>query len=179
MQACAEHLYWAGVDSGSEHRNNNAALRLGQETYHAGISQIQLMARCPQEMRRGQQALHYPYMLWPRWCIWRSLRRTMGSSYEAICHQKRRIFLCPRAGRQQLLRETGIAQDTPNGPLPQQSTGRNLSRAIFNTTCNGSGSVHLTCIWAACHLQSSQGWETNARETSWYCNDAATRNRSQ
>ena len=55
------HLYWAGVEVAAAGiaANNQKLFDWGMETYHAGISQIQPDGSLPQEMRRGQRALHY------------------------------------------------------------------------------------------------------------------------
>jgi poly(beta-D-mannuronate) lyase len=55
------HLYWAGVEvaAAGMAANDRKLFDWGIETYHAGVSQIQPDGTMPQEMRRGQRALHY------------------------------------------------------------------------------------------------------------------------
>lgn len=55
------HLYWAGVEAVAAGAaiNNRQIFDWGIGTYHAGIDQIRPDGSLPQEMRRGQRALHY------------------------------------------------------------------------------------------------------------------------
>jgi poly(beta-D-mannuronate) lyase len=55
------HLYWAGVEAAAAGvaADNQKLFDWGVGTYHTGIDQIQPDGSLPQEMRRGQRALHY------------------------------------------------------------------------------------------------------------------------
>jgi poly(beta-D-mannuronate) lyase len=116
------HLYWAGVEVAAAGiaTDNRQLFDWGMETYHAGISQIQPDGSLPQEMRRGQRALHYHlYALAPLVYLAEFGEDNGLHSYaERDYAIKKLVTLCV-AGLQDnsfFVKATGIAQDTPNGP---------------------------------------------------------------
>ena len=116
------HLYWAGVEVAAAGiaTNNRQLFDWGMDTYHAGISQIQPDGSLPQEMRRGQRALHYHlYALAPLIYLAEFGEDNGLHSYaERDYAIKKLVDLCT-AGLEDnsfFVKATGIAQDTPNGP---------------------------------------------------------------
>lgn len=116
------HLYWAGVEVAAAGiaTNNRQLFDWGMDTYHAGISQIQPDGSLPQEMRRGQRALHYHlYALAPLIYLAEFGEDNGLHSYaERDYAIKKLVDLCT-AGLEDnsfFVKAAGIAQDTPNGP---------------------------------------------------------------
>jgi len=116
------HLYWAGVEVAAAGiaANNRKLFDWGMETYHAGISQIQPDGSLPQEMRRGQRALHYHlYALAPLVYLAEFGEDNGLYSYaERDFAIKKLTDLCVQGLEDNsfFVKATGIAQDTPNGP---------------------------------------------------------------
>jgi len=116
------HLYWAGVEVAAAGiaANNRKLFDWGMETYHAGISQIQPDGSLPQEMRRGQRALHYHlYALAPLVYLAEFGENNGLHSYaERDFAIKKLTDLCVQGleDNSYFVKATGIAQDTPNGP---------------------------------------------------------------
>lgn len=116
------HLYWAGVEVAAAGiaANNRKLFDWSMETYRAGISQIQPDGSLPQEMRRGQRALHYHlYALAPLVYLAEFGEDNGLHSYaERDFAIKKLTDLCVQGLEDNsfFVKSTGIAQDTPNGP---------------------------------------------------------------
>jgi poly(beta-D-mannuronate) lyase len=116
------HLYWAGVEVAAAGiaANNRKLFDWGMETYQVGISQIQPDGSLPQEMRRGQRALHYHlYALAPLVYLAEFGEENGLQSYAECDYAiKRLATLCVQGldDNSFFVKATGIAQDTPNGP---------------------------------------------------------------
>ncbi len=116
------HLYWAGVEVAAAGiaANDRKLFDWGMETYHAGISQIQPDGSLPQEMRRGQRALHYHlYALAPLVYLAEFGEDNGLHSYAERDFAIRKLTdLCVQGLEDNsfFVKATGIAQDTPNGP---------------------------------------------------------------
>ncbi len=116
------HLYWAGVEVAAAGiaTNNRKLFDWGMETYQVGITQIQPDGSLPQEMRRGQRALHYhlyalaPLVYLAEFGEENGLHSYAGHNY-AI---KKLADLCIQGLEDNsfFVKATGIPQDTPNGP---------------------------------------------------------------
>jgi poly(beta-D-mannuronate) lyase len=116
------HLYWAGVEVAAAGiaTNNRKLFDWGMETYQVGIAQIQPDGSLPQEMRRGQRALHYhlyalaPLVYLAEFGEENGLHSYAGHNY-AI---KKLADLCIQGLEDNsfFVKATGIPQDTPNGP---------------------------------------------------------------
>jgi poly(beta-D-mannuronate) lyase len=116
------HLYWAGVEIAAIAiaANDRAMFNWALATYRNGINQITDEGTLPQEMRRGQRALHYHlYAIAPLVYLAEfgnengndlftenhfALNRLVKRSIEGL------------AGSGYFDQVTGIKQDTPNGP---------------------------------------------------------------
>lgn len=116
------HLYWAGVEVAAAGiaANDRKLFDWGMETYQAGISQIQPDGSLPQEMRRGQRALHYHlYALAPLVYLAEFGEENGLNSYaERDYAIKKLANLCIQGleNNSFFVKATGIPQDTPNGP---------------------------------------------------------------
>ena len=116
------HLYWAGVEVAAAGiaANDRKLFDWGMQTYLAGIAQIQPDGSLPQEMRRGQRALHYHlYSLAPLIYLAEFGEENGLHSYaERNYAIKRLANLCTQGLEDNsfFVKATGIAQDTPNGP---------------------------------------------------------------
>ena len=116
------HLYWAGVEVAAAGiaANDRKLFDWGMETYHAGISQIQPDGSLPQEMRRGQRALHYHlYALAPLVYLAEFGEENGLHSYAERDYAINKLVDLCTAGLEDnsfFVKATGIAQDTPNGP---------------------------------------------------------------
>ena len=116
------HLYWAGVEVAAAGiaANDRKLFDWGMETYHDGISQIQEDGSLPQEMRRGQRALHYHlYALAPLIYLAEFGEDNGLHSYAQRDYAiKKLVNLCVAGlyDNSFFVKATGIAQDTPNGP---------------------------------------------------------------
>lgn len=116
------HLYWAGVEvaAAGVAANDRKLFDWGMETYKAGISQIQPDGSLPQEMRRGQRALHYHlYALAPLVYLAEFGEENGLHSWAERDYAIRKLAdLCIEGLNDNSFFEkaTGILQDTPNGP---------------------------------------------------------------
>lgn len=116
------HLYWAGVEVAAAGiaANDQKFFNWGMDTYHAGIAQIQPDGSLPQEMRRGQRALHYHlYALAPLVYLAEFGEVNGLRLYAEHDFAIRKLAdLCTRGLEDNsfFVKATGIAQDTPNGP---------------------------------------------------------------
>jgi poly(beta-D-mannuronate) lyase len=116
------HLYWAGVEVAAAGiaADDHKLFDWGMETYHAGISQIQPDGSLPQEMRRGQRALHYHlYALAPLIYLAEFGEDNGLHSYaEQDGAIRKLVNLCVQGleDNSYFVKAAGIAQDTPNGP---------------------------------------------------------------
>ncbi|HYK35956.1 alginate lyase family protein [Alloacidobacterium sp.] len=115
------HLYWAGVEvAAAGIADDHKLFDWGLETYKAGISQIQPDGSLPQEMRRGQRALHYHlYALAPLVYLAEfGEENGLHSWAEHDYAIKKLADLCIEGldGNRFLVKATGMPQDTPNGP---------------------------------------------------------------
>jgi len=116
------HLYWAGVEVAAAGiaANDRKLFDWGIDTYHAGVSQIQTDGSLPQEMRRGQRALHYHlYALAP--LVYLAEFGEVNGLHlyaERDFALKNLVNLCTQGLEDNsfFVKATGIAQDTPNGP---------------------------------------------------------------
>ena len=116
------HLYWAGVEVAAAGiaANDRRLFDWGMETYQVGISQIQPDGSLPQEMRRGQRALHYHlYALAPLVYLAEFGEENGLHSYADRDYAIKKLANLCIAGLEDnsfFVKATGIAQDTPNGP---------------------------------------------------------------
>jgi poly(beta-D-mannuronate) lyase len=116
------HLYWAGfeVAAAGIATNNQKLFDWGIETYHDGISQIQPDGSLPQEMRRGQRALHYHLYALSPLVFLAALGEANGLHlYAERDYAIRKLAtLCAQGldDNSFFVKATGIQQDTPNGP---------------------------------------------------------------
>jgi poly(beta-D-mannuronate) lyase len=116
------HLYWAGVEVAAAGiaADDRKLFDWGIETYHEGVSQIQPDGSLPQEMRRGQRALHYHlYALAP--LIYLAEFGEVNGLHlyaERDYAIKKLVNLCTQGMTDNsfFVKAAGIAQDTPNGP---------------------------------------------------------------
>lgn len=121
------HLYWAGVEVAAAGiaANNRKLFDWGMETYRVGISQIKPDGSLPQEMRRGQRALHYHlYALAPLIYLAEFGEENGLHSYADSDYAIKKLANLCIAGlgdNSFFVKATGIAQDTPNGsPAAEQ-----------------------------------------------------------
>jgi poly(beta-D-mannuronate) lyase len=120
--AVNNHLYWAGVEVAAAGiaANDRSLFNWGIATYHVGIAQIQPDGSLPQEMRRGQRALHYHlYALAP--LVYLAEFGEVNGLHLYAEHDyaiKKLVDLCTHGLEDNsfFVKATGIAQDTPNGP---------------------------------------------------------------
>jgi poly(beta-D-mannuronate) lyase len=116
------HLYWAGVEVAAAGiaANDRRLFDWGIETYQVGISQIQPDGSLPQEMRRGQRALHYHlYALAPLVYLGEFGEENGLHSYADRDYAIKKLAnLCVEGLEDNgfFVKATGIPQDTPNGP---------------------------------------------------------------
>ncbi len=116
------HLYWAGVEVAAAGiaANNRKLFDWGMETYRAGIAEIQADGSLPQEMRRGQRALHYHlYALAPLVYLAEFGEENGLHSYAERDYAIRKLAtLCVQGLEDNsfFVKATGIPQDTPSGP---------------------------------------------------------------
>lgn len=116
------HLYWAGVEVAAAGiaANDRKLFDWGMETYRVGISEIQPDGSLPQEMRRGQRALHYHlYALAPLVYLAEFGEDNGLHSYAEREYAIRKLATLCIAGLEDnsyFVKATGIPQDTPNGP---------------------------------------------------------------
>jgi poly(beta-D-mannuronate) lyase len=116
------HLYWAGVEVAAAGiaTNDRNLFDWGMETYQVGIAQIQPDGSLPQEMRRGQRALHYHlYALSPLVYLAEFGEENGLHSYAEHNYAIRKLAdLCIQGLQDNsfFVKATGIPQDTPNGP---------------------------------------------------------------
>jgi poly(beta-D-mannuronate) lyase len=119
--AMNNHLYWAGVEVSAAGiaANNPTLFDWGIATYDTGVAQIEPDGTLPQEMRRGQRALHYHlFALSPLVYL-----AEFGEVNGLHLYAKRDFALKKLAqlSTQGLVdnsffaRQAGIAQDAPNG----------------------------------------------------------------
>jgi poly(beta-D-mannuronate) lyase len=121
------HLYWAGVEVAAAGiaANDDKLFAWGIDTYHVGVDQIQPDGSLPQEMRRGQRALHYHlYALAP--LIYLAEFGEVNGLHLYAEHDyaiKKLVTLCAQGMEDNsfFVKATGVAQDTPNGaPAAEQ-----------------------------------------------------------
>ncbi|QNI32938.1 alginate lyase family protein [Alloacidobacterium dinghuense] len=116
------HLYWAGVEVAAAGiaANDRKLFDWGMETYQAGISQIQPDGSLPQEMRRGQRALHYHlYALAPLVYLAEFGEENGFRSYadrDYAIKKLAKLCIDGLGDNSFFVKATGIPQDTPNGP---------------------------------------------------------------
>jgi poly(beta-D-mannuronate) lyase len=116
------HLYWAGVEVAAAGiaANDQKLFDWGMETYAVGLSEIQPDGSLPQEMRRGQRALHYHlYALAPLVYLAEFGEVNGLHSYSERDYAiKKLATLCTHGLEDNsfFAKATGITQDTPNGP---------------------------------------------------------------
>lgn len=116
------HLYWAGVEVAAAGiaTNDRKLFDWGMETYRIGISEIQPDGSLPQEMRRGQRALHYHlYSLAPLVYLAEFGEENGLHSYSERDYAIKKLANLCISGLEDnsfFVKRTGIAQDTPNGP---------------------------------------------------------------
>lgn len=116
------HLYWAGVEVAAAGiaANDRKLFDWGMGTYHTGISEILPDGSLPQEMRRGQRALHYHlYALAPLVYLAEFGEDNGLHSYaERDDSLQKLATLCIQGLEDNsfFVKATGIQQDTPNGP---------------------------------------------------------------
>jgi len=116
------HLYWAGVEVAAAGiaANDRKLFDWGMETYQVGISQIQTDGSLPQEMRRGQRALHYHlYALAPLVYLaefGEENGRHPYSDHDYAIKKLANLCIEGLEDNSFFVKATGIAQDTPNGP---------------------------------------------------------------
>jgi poly(beta-D-mannuronate) lyase len=116
------HLYWAGVEVAAAGiaANDRKLFDWGIDTYDAGIDQIQADGSLPQEMRRGQRALHYHlYALAP--LVYLAEFGEVNGLHLYAEHDyaiKKLAHLCTEGleNNSFFVKAAGIAQDTPDGP---------------------------------------------------------------
>lgn len=117
------HLYWAGVEIAAAGitANDRSLFDWGIETYHDGVAQIQPDGSLPQEMRRGQRALHYHlYALAPLVYLAEFGEVNGLPLYAERDHALQKLATLSTKGLEDnsfFAKATGIPQDTPNGPL--------------------------------------------------------------
>lgn len=116
------HLYWAGVEAVAigVAANDHKLFDWGIGTYRTGIDQIQPDGSLPQEMRRGQRALHYHlYAIAPLVYLAEFGEDNGLRLYAERDHALARLVHLAIQGlenNQYFVRSTGVQQDTPNGP---------------------------------------------------------------
>lgn len=116
------HLYWAGVEIAAAGivANDRKLFDWGIETYRVGIDQIQPDGSLPQEMRRGQRALHYHlYALAPLVYLADFGEVNGLHLYAERDYAIRKLAdLCTQGLKDNsfFVKATGVAQDTPDGP---------------------------------------------------------------
>jgi poly(beta-D-mannuronate) lyase len=125
------HLYWAGVQVGAVAiaANNRKMFDWAVAAYRNGVRQITPEGTLPEEMRRGQRALHYHlYAVSPLVYI-AEFGEDNGIDLYAEDHKALKLLVRRAtdglAGSGYFDQQTGIHQDTPNGP----PTGEEISWA--------------------------------------------------
>lgn len=121
------HLYWAGVEVAAAGiaANDRKLFNWGIDAYRAGIEQIQLDGSLPQEMRRGQRALHYHlYALSPLVYLAEFGEDNGVHLYSERNYAiKKLATLCTQGMEDNsfFVKAAGSPQDTPNGlPAAEQ-----------------------------------------------------------
>ncbi|HEX3437542.1 MAG TPA: alginate lyase family protein [Pseudacidobacterium sp.] len=132
------HLYWAGVEvvAAGIAANDRRLFDWGIDTYHAGVAQIQPDGSLPQEMRRGQRALHYHlYALAPLVYLAAFGEANGLHLYAERDYAIRKLAdLCTQGLQDNafFVKATGIPQDTPNGsPAAEQISWAKVYLAQF------------------------------------------------
>jgi poly(beta-D-mannuronate) lyase len=136
--AVNNHLYWAGVEVAAAGiaANDRRLFDWGIATYQVGVAQIQPDGSLPQEMRRGQRALHYHlYALAP--LVYLAEFGEVNGLHlyaERDYALKKLVDLCTHGLEDNsfFVKATGIAQDTPNGaPAAEQISWAKVYLARF------------------------------------------------
>jgi poly(beta-D-mannuronate) lyase len=121
-QSQNNHLYWAGVEVAAAGiaANNRKLFDWGIETYHEGVSQIQPDGTLPQEMRRGQRALHYHLFALAPLVYLAEFGEVNGLHlYAEKDYAIKKLATLSAHGlidNSFFTKATGIPQDAPNGP---------------------------------------------------------------
>ncbi len=123
------HLYWAGTQVGAVAiaANDHKLFDWAVMTYRNGIRQVTLQGALPEEMRRGQRALHYHlYAIAPLVYI-AEFGQNNGIDLYAENNDalKRLVQLSTAglAGSGYFDKATGIKQDLPDGPPSAEAIG--------------------------------------------------------
>lgn len=132
------HLYWAGVQAiavGTA-TGNRKLFDWGVGTYRTGVDQIQADGSLPQEMRRGQRALHYHlYALAPLVYIaeFGAVNRLhlYNEDHDALAKLVH-VSVHGMEDNSFFERATGIPQDTPHGaPAAEQISWAEIWQSRF------------------------------------------------
>ena len=116
------HLYWAGVEVGAIAiaADDRSMFNWAVDTYRNGVGQITPEGTLPLEMRRGQRALHYHlYAIAPLLYLAEFGKDNGIDLFAEKDYAIKRLVSRSIAGLQgsgYFDKETGIKQDTPNGP---------------------------------------------------------------
>jgi poly(beta-D-mannuronate) lyase len=116
------HLYWAGVEVGAVAiaANDRSMFNWAVDTYRNGVSQITPEGTLPLEMRRGQRALHYHlYAIAPLVYLAEFGKDNSIDLFAEKDYAIKRLVnrsIAGLKGSGYFDQETGIKQDTPNGP---------------------------------------------------------------
>jgi poly(beta-D-mannuronate) lyase len=116
------HLYWAGVEVGAVAiaGNDRSMFNWAVDTYRNGVSQITPEGTLPLEMRRGQRALHYHlYAIAPLVYLAELGKDNSIDLFAEKDYAIRRLVnrsIAGLKGSGYFDQETGVKQDTPNGP---------------------------------------------------------------
>jgi poly(beta-D-mannuronate) lyase len=116
------HLYWAGVEVGAIAiaANDRAMFDWAIATYRNGVQQITPEGTLPQEMRRGQRALHYHlYAVAPLVYLAEFGDDNGIDLFAERDYAIKRLVnrsIAGLEGSEYFDHEAGIKQDTPNGP---------------------------------------------------------------
>jgi poly(beta-D-mannuronate) lyase len=120
--AMNNHLYWAGVEVAAAGiaANNRTLFDWGIATYEIGVAQIQPDGVLPQEMRRGQRALHYHLFALSPLVYLAEFGEVNGLHLYAM-HDfaLKKLAILSTQGlidNSFFAKAAGVAQDTPNGP---------------------------------------------------------------
>ena len=120
--AMNNHLYWAGVEVSAAGiaANNRTLFDWGMKTYDAGVAQIEPDGTLPQEMRRGQRALHYHLFALSPLVYLAEFGEVNGLHLYAMRDfaLKKLASLSTQGlvDNSFFTTQAGIAQDTPKGP---------------------------------------------------------------
>lgn len=121
------HLYWAGVEVGAVAiaADDPSMFNWAVDTYRNGVSQITPEGTLPLEIGRGQRALHYHlYAIAPLVYLAEFGNDNGIDLFAEKDYAIKRLVNRSIAGLQgsgYFDQETGIKQDTPNGPLSAEA----------------------------------------------------------